>query len=61
MIVVENLTKSFRLSKEQKKEKVAPARGNHVDAVADVSFSCKPGRIFSLLGPYGAGKPRPCV
>jgi sodium transport system ATP-binding protein len=56
MIVVENLTKSFRLSKEQKKEKVAHAQGNKVDAVADVSFSCKPGRIFSLLGPNGAGK-----
>jgi sodium transport system ATP-binding protein len=56
MIVVENLTKSFRLTKEQKKEKVAHARGNTVDAVADVSFSCKPGRIFSLLGPNGAGK-----
>jgi sodium transport system ATP-binding protein len=56
MIVVENLTKSFRLSKEQKKEKVTHAQGNKVDAVADVSFSCKPGRIFSLLGPNGAGK-----
>jgi len=56
MIVVENLTKSFRLSKEQKKEKVVHAQGNKVDAVADVSFSCKPGRIFSLLGPNGAGK-----
>jgi len=56
MIVVENLTKSFRLSKEQKKEKVAHAHGNKVDAVAAVSFSCKPGRIFTLLGPNGAGK-----
>jgi sodium transport system ATP-binding protein len=56
MIVVENLTKSFRLSKEQKKEKVAHAQGNKVDAVAGVSFSCKPGRIFTLLGPNGAGK-----
>jgi len=56
MIVVENLTKSFPLTKEQKKEKVAHARGNTVDAVAGISFSCKPGRIFSLLGPNGAGK-----
>jgi sodium transport system ATP-binding protein len=56
MIIVENLTKTFRLSKEHKKEKVAHALGNKVDAVADVSFSCKPGRIFTLLGPNGAGK-----
>jgi sodium transport system ATP-binding protein len=56
MIVVENLTKSFRLSKEQKKEKVVRAQSNKMDAVAEVSFSCKPGRIFSLLGPNGAGK-----
>jgi sodium transport system ATP-binding protein len=56
MIIVENLTKSFRLSKEHKKEKVGHAQGNKVDAVADISFSCKPGRIFTLLGPNGAGK-----
>ena len=56
MIEVENLTKSFRLSKEQKKEKDAHVRGNTVEAVAGVSFSCRPGRIFSLLGPNGAGK-----
>jgi len=56
MIVVENLSKSFRLSKEHKKEKATLARGNRVEAVSDVSFTCKPGRIFSLLGPNGAGK-----
>ena len=55
MIVVENLTKSFRLSKEQKKEEAA-AGGGHVDAVAGISFTCRPGRIFTLLGPNGAGK-----
>jgi sodium transport system ATP-binding protein len=56
MIVVEKLTKTFRLSKEQKKEKAAHLQGSKVDAVSNVSFSCKPGRIFSLLGPNGAGK-----
>lgn len=56
MIVVENLTKTFRLSKEQKKEKAAHFQGNKVAAVSAVSFSCRPGRIFSLLGPNGAGK-----
>ncbi len=38
MIVVENLTKSFRLTKEQKKEKAAHARGNTVEAVAGRQF-----------------------
>jgi sodium transport system ATP-binding protein len=56
MIEVENLTKSFRLTKDQKKEKAAHVRGNTVEAVAGISFSCRPGRIFSLLGPNGAGK-----
>ena len=56
MIVVENLTKSFPMSKEQKKENAGLAGGKKVDAVAEISFCCKPGRIFSLLGPNGAGK-----
>jgi len=56
MIVVENLVKSFRLSREQKKESAARSRGGRVDAVAGISFKCRPGRIFSLLGPNGAGK-----
>jgi sodium transport system ATP-binding protein len=56
MIVVENLTKSFRMSKEQKKENASAGGRNHVDAVAGVSFTCRPGRIFTLLGPNGAGK-----
>ncbi|MBN2399186.1 MAG: ATP-binding cassette domain-containing protein [Candidatus Aminicenantes bacterium] len=56
MIVAENVVKSFRLSKEQKKENAARPGGGKVDAVAGISFTCKPGRIFSLLGPNGAGK-----
>lgn len=30
--------------------------GSRIDAVSNVSFSCRPGRIFTLLGPNGAGK-----
>ena len=59
MIVVKNLRKTFKLSRQQKKElKNTPgARGDGtLDAVAGVSFTCQPGRIFSLLGPNGAGK-----
>ncbi len=31
-------------------------RGSQIDAVKEVSFTCRPGRIFTLLGPNGAGK-----
>lgn len=45
MIIAENLTKTFRDKK----------RGL-VRAVDRVSFECKPGQIFGLLGANGAGK-----
>lgn len=52
MILVQNLTKSFKTTSKKgfKKETTT------VNAVNTVSFECKPGRIFSLLGPNGAGK-----
>ena len=31
-------------------------KGKAIDAVKGISFTCKPGRVFSLLGPNGAGK-----
>ncbi len=54
MIKVENLSKQFKRSKQQRKQNVdlSPL----VTAVDQVSFTCQPGRIFSLLGPNGAGK-----
>jgi sodium transport system ATP-binding protein len=45
MIVVENLTKSFR-----------DLRRGRVTAVDSVSFEAHAGEIFGLLGPNGAGK-----
>ncbi|UCH85595.1 MAG: ATP-binding cassette domain-containing protein [Candidatus Latescibacterota bacterium] len=59
MIEVTDLWKTFKLSREQKKQTNGPTttrRNGNVDAVAGVSFTCQPGRIFSLLGPNGAGK-----
>ena len=52
MIEINNLTKSFtsKTGKGFKKETLT------VNAVNEVSFECKPGRIFSLLGPNVAGK-----
>ncbi len=54
MIEVQHLVKTFDLSKKQRQE--LGTTETKVKAVDDVSFTCKPGRIYSLLGPNGAGK-----
>ena len=56
MIVVKQLTKTFKLSRQQKRERGEDFSGSTIDAVREVSFTCTPGRIFTLLGPNGAGK-----
>ncbi|NIR53095.1 ATP-binding cassette domain-containing protein [candidate division KSB1 bacterium] len=56
MIEVHNLRKEFKLTRQQKKELGTESKNGKVEAVAGISFTCKPGRIFSLLGPNGAGK-----
>jgi sodium transport system ATP-binding protein len=56
MIKVDNISKTFKLSREQKREMGRSFKGSTIDAVDGVSFVCQPGRIFSLLGPNGAGK-----
>ena len=54
MIKVENLSKAFNLSRQQRKEMNTTEKT--IKAVDTISFQCKPGRIYSLLGPNGAGK-----
>ena len=54
MIVIKDLQKTFKLNRQQKRE--LGATSSKVDAVSGVSFTCEPGRIFSLVGPNGAGK-----
>ncbi len=54
MIEVKNLSKTFDLSKKQRKELNTDAK--EFKALQEVSFTCTPGRVFSLLGPNGAGK-----
>jgi sodium transport system ATP-binding protein len=56
MIVVKDLWKSFKLTRQQRKEKGSLSQGGKVDAVAGINFTCQPGRIFTLIGPNGAGK-----
>ncbi len=56
MITVQDLWKTYSADKEHRKEHKLDRKDGVVDAVAGVSFSCKPGRIFTLLGPNGAGK-----
>lgn len=54
MIEVNDLRKTFELSKQQRKELATDSK--IAVAVDGISFTCNPGRIFSLLGPNGAGK-----
>ena len=54
MIRVEKLSKRFKLSRKQKQE--MGSTSDTVMAVSEVSFTCRPGRVFTLLGPNGAGK-----
>lgn len=56
MIRTNQLSKSFALSKSQRREMGSEFAGSTVHAVKDVSLECQPGRIFTLLGPNGAGK-----
>ena len=56
MIKVEQVSKSYKLSKKQRKEMGYDFKGDHVLAVDDINFSCEPGSIFGLIGPNGAGK-----
>ena len=56
MIEVNDLRKRFKLTRQQKKEVGSASKNGTVEAVAGISFTSKPGRVFSLLGPNGAGK-----
>ena len=56
MIAVKEVWKSFKLTRQQRKETGNLSHDGKVDAVAGISFTCQPGRIFTLIGPNGAGK-----
>jgi len=56
MIEVNDLVKTFKLSRRQRREEGWPEGVHEIRAVDGVTFSCMPGRIFTLLGPNGAGK-----
>ncbi len=54
MIEVNNLTKIYKLSKNEMAKR--KTKKNTKCAASDISFSAKPGEIYGLLGPNGAGK-----
>ena len=56
MIELNNVTKSYNISRKQQKEMGDKVKGDLVVAVDKISFTCKPGRVFGLIGPNGAGK-----
>lgn len=56
MIVVSDLRKSFAVSRQQRRELGPGFTGDAIAAVDGVGFTCRPGRVFALLGANGAGK-----
>lgn len=56
MVEVKNVTKTFKLTRQQLRELGGNNNSSTIDAVKDLSFTCQPGRVFTLLGPNGAGK-----
>jgi sodium transport system ATP-binding protein len=54
MIEVQNISKQYSLTKKQQKE--LQTNASSINAVNNVSFTCSPGSVFSLLGANGAGK-----
>lgn len=56
MIQVDQITKTFKISRRMRKELGSRAGNGRITAVDGVSFTCRPGRVLGLLGPNGAGK-----
>ena len=54
VLVVENLVKTFKLSKKQ--QQIEKTKAKIKVAVNGLSFVAKKGEIYGLLGPNGAGK-----
>ena len=49
MIVIKDLSKKFKLDKKHKQELGVDRSIKSIFAVKNVSFECRPGRIFTLL------------
>jgi len=57
LIEIKSLSKAFRLTKQHRRELGKSFKDKKtIQAVNDISFTCKPGQIFGLIGPNGAGK-----
>ena len=54
ILEIKNIKKTFKLSKKQ--QKIEKTNATHKVAVNGLSFNCKKGEIYGLLGTNGAGK-----
>ena len=56
MIELNGISKIFKKAESRKHKVYRPAPKITFKALDQVSFTCHPGRIFTLIGPNGAGK-----
>ncbi|MBC9868427.1 MAG: ATP-binding cassette domain-containing protein, partial [Opitutae bacterium] len=56
MIELNGISKIFKKAEGRKHKVYRPAPKITFKALDQVSFTCHPGRIFTLIGPNGAGK-----
>ena len=61
MVIAKNIVKTFKLSRQQKREMGDGFQGNTIDAVCDISFTCQPVASSRYWVPMAREKPPHCA